>query len=355
MLGDKERWQEEAGVLVRLIDLIPEDHILRRVDGVLKLGWLRNEVRDCYSEEKGRPSIDPESALRLMLAGFFQGIVHDRKLLREAQVNIAIRWFIGYGLNESLPHHSSLTRIRQRWGPERFRRIFQRVVEDCVKAGLVDGETVHTDATLIRADVSWSSLTSEHVEKVLDANREDEADDGGNDVGADKKRRGRRAKRTRRVKKRSVTDPDASMVTSSKDQRLEPCFKQHTTVDDKAGVTVDVELTTGEENEGAKLIETIERVEEVTGRKILKVTADAAYAHPKNYEALEERGTEAVIPTPREPRRKGSIPVRRFKSNTPERAFPYSAGNAPVKKSDPLIMLLLKMLTPPPDEPISEK
>lgn len=310
MLGGRNRWQEEAGVLVRLLDLIPEDHILRRVDKVLKLGWLRSEVRSCYSADKGRPSIDPESALRLMLAGFFEGIVHDRKLMRTAQVNIAIRWFIGYGLTEKLPHHSSLTRIRQRWGAERFQRIFQRVVADCVAAGLVDGETVHTDATLIRADVSWSSLTTEYVEKVLEANREE---DSGDDESGEAPKRAGRPKRARRPKKRSVTDPDASMVTSRKDQRMEPCFKQHTTVDDKAGVIVDVELTTGEENEGGKLLETLDRVEELTDTKVLAVTGDAAYAHPRNYAALEKRGIDAVIPPPREQRRKGVIPIRRFK------------------------------------------
>ena len=310
MLGDKDRWQEEILVMGRLVDLIPDDHILRRVDRVLNLSWLRSEVRDCYSETMGRPSIDPESALRLMLAGFFQGIVEDRKLMREAQVNIAIRWFIGYGLGEKLPDHSSLTRIRQRWGVERFKHIFQKVVGDCVKAGIVDGETVHTDATLIRADVSWSSLTAEHAEKVLEVNREDGSGDGGGDVS---RRRGRPKSRTKRVKKRSTTDPDASLVTSSKDQRMEPCYKQRTTVDDKAGVGVGVELTTGEENEGAGLIDTLEQVEETTGTKVKKVSGDAAYAHPKNYEALEQRGTDAVIPPVREQRRKGRVSIRRFK------------------------------------------
>jgi IS5 family transposase len=84
-----------------------------------------------------------------MLAGFLLGIVHDRRLLREAQVNIAIRWFVGYGLHELLPDHSSLTRIRQRWGAERFRRIFQRTVQACLAAKIAMGEIVHIDASLI--------------------------------------------------------------------------------------------------------------------------------------------------------------------------------------------------------------
>ena len=116
-----------------------------------------------YCDGNGRPGIDPEVAVRLMLAGFLLGIVHDRRLMREAQVNIAIRWFAGYGLHEGLPDHSSLTRIRQRWGPGRFRRIFERTVKACLDARIAKGEIVHIDASLIRADVSWESLAVRYV------------------------------------------------------------------------------------------------------------------------------------------------------------------------------------------------
>ncbi len=123
MLGRKERWQEDLFVAGPLCDLIPDDHILKRVDRVLDLSWLRAEVRDLYCPDNGRPGIDPEAAVRLMLAGLFGNITKDRHLLREAQVNLAIRWFVGYRLHERLPDHSSLTRIRQRWGEAKFRWI----------------------------------------------------------------------------------------------------------------------------------------------------------------------------------------------------------------------------------------
>jgi transposase len=131
MIGQQQRWQEDLFVVGSLKDLIPDDYVLRRVDRVLDLDWLRDEVADCYCEDNGRPAIDPEAAVRLMIAGLLLGIVHDRKLIREAQVNLAIRWFAGYRLHEALPDHSSLTRIRLRWGEERFRRIFQRTVQAC--------------------------------------------------------------------------------------------------------------------------------------------------------------------------------------------------------------------------------
>ena len=220
MQGKKDRWQEDIFVACSLSRLVPDDHILKRVDRVLDLSWLHDEVRDCYCRNDGRPSIDPESALRLMLAGYLEGIVHDRKLLRRAQTDIAIRWFAGYRLHEDLPDHSSLTRIRQRWGEERFRRIFRRTVGDCVRAGLVDGKTVHVDATLIRADVSWESLVTEHVERVLEENSE--AAEVGERDESRPRRPGRPRTRPEKRKKRSRTDPEATMAVVTADQVIEP-------------------------------------------------------------------------------------------------------------------------------------
>ncbi len=80
-----------------LRELIPDDHVLAHVDRALDFGWLRAEVADCYAAGSGRPGIDPDMAVRLMLAGLLVGIVHDRRLIREAAVNIAIRWFTATG------------------------------------------------------------------------------------------------------------------------------------------------------------------------------------------------------------------------------------------------------------------
>jgi transposase len=235
MLGHKERDQLELFISGSLRQLIPDDHVLARVDRVLDLSWLRVEVADCYCVEDGRPGIDPEVAVRLMLAGLLVGIVHDRKL--------TIRWFVGYGLHERLPHHSSLTRIRQRWGEERFRRIFKRTVEACLKAKIATGEVVHIDASLIRANVSWDSLAERHVAEVLTENLSE------HDGDADKT--GRPSGKSKKV---SVTDPHATLATTARNRRLEPSYKQHTAVDDVAGVILDVAVTTGERNEG-ELIE----------------------------------------------------------------------------------------------------
>ena len=310
MIGKQDRSQRTLFIPGSLEQLVPDDHVLKRVDKVLDLTWLREEVRECYDETNGRPSIDPEAAVRLMLAGFFQGIVHDRKLMREAEVNLAIRWFAGYELLEKLPDHSSLTRIRQRWGAERFRRIFGKTVEACVKAGLVDGETIHADATLIRADVSWKSLTTKHVDEVLEANSPEDDPEGSGGGGP---KPGRPRKHPEIPKKRSTTDPDCTMSTSNRQERLQPSYKQHTTVDDKAGVVVDVELTTGEVSEGKRLPEVIERAESVTGKHVACVTGDGGYAQPANYRLCEDRGTAAVIPPQLRAGRAKRVPSQRFR------------------------------------------
>lgn len=305
MLERRSREQLEFFLCGSLRDLVPDDHVLARVDRVLDLSWLHDEVAEAYAPAIGRPAIDPEAALRLMLAGFLLGIVHDRRLMREAQVNLAIRWFAGFGLHDRLPDHSSLTRIRARWGAERFRRIFERTVTACVAAGIAKGEVVHVDASLIRADVSWDSLVVRHVDAVATAN---------GDVGPDveKQRQTRNSKKTGKFKKVCPTDPDASMATNGRNRRLEPSYKQHGTVDDELGVVLDVEVTTGEVNEGAPFLARMDIVAALTGTAIQTVTADAGYAYAKIYAGLEEREIAAVIPAKAEPIR-SPVPLRRFR------------------------------------------
>ena len=324
MIGNQKRWQEDLFVAGPLSSIIPDDHILKLVDKVLDLSWLREEVKDLYCSDNGRPGIDPEAAVRLMLAGFFQGIVHDRKLMREAQVNIAIRWFAGYRLDEKLPDHSSLTKIRQRWGDERFKKIFQRTVQSCIEAGLVNGETVHIDATLIRADVSWESLSTEHAEAVIEQNDHD----------CDKpKGPGRPRTKHRKPKKRSKTDPDATLTTSCNMFRMEPCYKQHAAVDDLCGVIVDVDVTTGEQSEGSQLAEQIERIENNTGNKLNTLSADSAYAHGKNFELLEVKDIDGVIPPQNENSKPRRLPLRRFKYDAQNKIVKCPAGKILTKRT----------------------
>ncbi len=311
MLGRRRRAQLELFVTGSLERLIPEDHILARVNRVLDLSWLREEVADCYCADNGRPGIDPEVAVRLMLSGLLLGFAHDRRLMREAQVNLAIRWFIGYGLEEELPDHSSLTRIRQRWGEARFREIFRRTVRSCLEKKVAKGEVVHVDASLIRANASWESMVERHVAEVMSEHPVEEKPakkDGGGGRGGGSG-------------KVSRTDPDARLATSGGRGGFEPSYKQHAVVDDARGVVLDVSVTEGTVNEREVLESQVNAVCEVSGRKVSMVTADSGYAYSKVYAVLERRGVDALIPAKREP----------TQSRVPLRLFRYDARNNVVK------------------------
>lgn len=181
-------------------------------------------------------------------------------------------------------------------------------MQQCLAAGLVSGETVHIDATLIRADVRWESLVVQHAEQVVAAN------DPPTDAEPPAPKRMPRAPKPPKAKKRSTTDPDATQATSCRAFHLEPTYKQHTAVDDQAGVIVDVALETGEANEGAQWLAQVARVAELTGILPTTVTGDAGYAHPTNYAALELLEIDPVIPPAKVGRRKPErLPLCRFR------------------------------------------
>src|SRR5512132_501366 len=145
MMGIKER---VFGPLppVSLEDLVPPDHFYRRLERSLDLGFVRGLVGTTYADI-GRPSIDPVVFFKLQLVLFFEGLRSERQLLRVVADRLSLRWYLGYDLTESLPDHSSLTRIRERYGLEVFRRFFDRIVEQCLAAGLVWGQELYIDAT----------------------------------------------------------------------------------------------------------------------------------------------------------------------------------------------------------------
>jgi len=116
-----------------------KEHFYRHLHRVLELSFVRELAADCYASG-GRPSIDPEVFFRLQLVMFFEGIRSERQLVEQARYNLAIRWYAGYNLDEPLPDHSSLSKIRTRLGLPVFRRFFEAITEQCVKAGLVRGD-----------------------------------------------------------------------------------------------------------------------------------------------------------------------------------------------------------------------
>src|SRR5215218_8807875 len=156
MMGTKER---AFGPLppISLEDLVPADHFYRHLEQTLDLGFVRDLVRDAYAGI-GRPSVDPVVFFKLQLVRFFEGLRSERQLIRVVADRLSLRWYLGYDLTEPLPDHSSLTRIRDRYGLEIFRRFFVAIVDQCIAAGLVWGRELYVDSTKVDADAALDSL-----------------------------------------------------------------------------------------------------------------------------------------------------------------------------------------------------
>src|SRR5436309_9370257 len=150
MMGSKER-HFAPFVNVSLEELVPHDHFYRHLERILDLTFVREFVQESYAG-KGRPSIDPVVFFKLQLVMFFEGIRSERQLMRHAADRLSVRWYLGYDLGEPLPDHSSLTRIRERYGIEIFRRFFEKIVEQCQQAGLVWGKELSIDGTKVEGN-----------------------------------------------------------------------------------------------------------------------------------------------------------------------------------------------------------
>lgn len=254
MQTKKEKYGYEMTLLPPMETLIPEDHYLRRLDQVLDLSFIHEEVRERYCQDNGRPSIDPEVIIRLFLLQALEGIAHVRELMREVQVNLAHRWFIGYGLDEKLPDHSTLSRALDRFGEKVFDELFQRSIAQCEASGLIEGKVLHVDATTIRAD--------------LDCNR---------------------------VAKLDSPDPDARFGRFP-DGKTHPGYRQHTVADGKARVIVGMSVTAANSSEHDNALDVIDAAVKSIQTIPNAVCADAAYSSGNNSAAMEERGIRFVSP-----------------------------------------------------------
>ena len=155
MMGRLNHDQGQLFYLFYLDEVVPSDHRVRDIATVLDLSWVHGELAPYYPSI-GRPSIDPVLMIRMLVLGYVFAIRSERAICREVQVNLAYRWFCGLSIEDRIPDHSAFTRARN----ERFRdsdilrRVFERVVEACIAAGLVGAEGFAVDASLIVADAN---------------------------------------------------------------------------------------------------------------------------------------------------------------------------------------------------------
>lgn len=156
MMGEKCR--EFRPQIVSLETLVPQDNFYRKLEAEVDLSFVRELVQECYATNMGRPSIDPVVFFKLQLIMYFEGVRSERQLLAMAAMRLDYRWYLGYDLNETIPNHSSMTKIRDRYGLVMFQRFFERIIELCIDARLVWGKELHFDGTLVDADADYDKL-----------------------------------------------------------------------------------------------------------------------------------------------------------------------------------------------------
>jgi transposase len=157
MMGQHAR-SEALFYYFRLEEYIPEDHLLRLIDKHISLAFVRERLKDSYSET-GRPSIDPELLLRILLIGYLYGITSERKLVEELRMHLAWRWFTGLGFDQEIPHHSTFSKNRHgRFQASKlFEQLFEEIVRQCVEVGLVQGKHLSVDGSFVEANAAKES------------------------------------------------------------------------------------------------------------------------------------------------------------------------------------------------------
>jgi transposase len=150
MMGQHSR-SEALFYYFRLEDQVPETHLLRLIDKHISLAFVREKLKESYSDT-GRPSIDPELLLRILLIGYLYGITSERKLIEELRMHLAWRWFTGLGFDQEIPHRSTFSKNRHGRFQESkvFEQLFEKVVARCLEAGLVQGDNLSVDGMFRR-------------------------------------------------------------------------------------------------------------------------------------------------------------------------------------------------------------
>ncbi len=294
MMGRLEPGQERLFYNFRLEDHIPPNHLVRKLDALLDFEPIRVRLGPFYSET-GRPSVDPELMIRMLLIGYCYAIRSERKLCEEVQFNLAYKWFCGLGLESPVPDHSSFSKNRHGrfCESEAFRLIFESVVTTCMAVGLVGGEGFAVDASVIEADASrynrvegsevdWTDKqkASRPVQAYLAARGTENAP-----LNPEQK-----------PKALSPSDPAAAWTTRGR-HKVQFAYSINHLIDLQDGVIVDVEATPTRISKEVDAAETmLDRVRERFDLEPDRMTADVAYGTGALLGSLVERDIDPHIP-----------------------------------------------------------
>lgn len=285
----RTQFQPELFHTVNLDDFVPQNHILRKIDAILDLEFIYELTSSHYCPDNGRASVDPALFFRMQIIGYLYGIKSDRKLCEEINLNLAYRWFCRLNLGDGIPDHSSLTRIRQRFGEETFQRVFEHFIEKWVDAGLVTGRRLISDASLIDANASIDSMV--------------ERPDGDPDAKALKNyqqryhdfREGKKQRRVSNQTHISHSDPEATLV-SRKGTYRKMAYKVHYTIDSDSRIITDCHGTTGSKHECTVMPERISYLIDRFDLQAQEVIADKGYGRGPTYEHFHNLKIRTYIP-----------------------------------------------------------
>jgi transposase len=270
---------------------VPRTHLLRRIQEQIDFNFIYAEVKDTYGSN-GNVSIPPPVILKMMLLLVLYNVRSERELMETIPIRLDWLWFLGYDMDSEVPDHSVLSKARARWGVEAFRGFFERIVWQCVEAGLVDGRKIFVDSSLVEADASNNSVIDTRSLKVQlqESYKELEARLEGKSESTDGSGRRYVKENSRYI---STTDPDAAIVNRGKPKLT---YQVHRAVDGKSEVITATETSFGDVNEAHEMIPLLESHHLNTGVKADTVVADSKYGTVENFLACYDRGIEAHMP-----------------------------------------------------------
>jgi transposase len=297
----KKSFKQKLFYDVSLETLVPQDHIIRKLDKVLDLTFIYEETKNFYSHE-GKPSIDPVVLFKLHILNYFFGIESERKLFREIQVNLAYRWYIGYDLDEKIPDHSVMTKARYRFSEIFFERLFKKILEKCKESGLISGKYLFMDSSLIKANASKDSFRHELKDADDYLNSLESVDNQGKqftgkhfDGKFSPKKMGSRRKRDRKSDKyKSKTDPDAVIITRPGKGTFS-AYKAHLCVDRKNRVITAIEGTKAFVDDMAMVHPLYSTTIFALSKKAEVVIADSHYGGIESLKYLQDLKTQTCI------------------------------------------------------------
>ena len=313
MMGHQEPQKDLFSYHIDLDKRVRPDNPLRRIAEKIDFTFVRDEVAKFYGNN-GNESVDPVIILKMMFLLFYDNIASERELMKIIAERLDYMWFLGYGLNDEIPNHSVLSKARKRWGTNVFEVFFVRVLEQCVRAGLVEGSKIHVDSSLIDANASMGSVKKGPPQLIAALKQAYQAQESKLEDS-----RPRSDYEPVNDRLMSTTDPDAA-VAARRGDPARPRYHHHRVVDDAQGVITAVETTPGSIPENKKLTDVVQQHERNTQMGVQTVIADHKYGTAENFIAGQQNGWTTHM---------GDLlakhPPARCKGIFPESTFTYRA------------------------------